>query len=127
MELRNTYSSISIHVKCFMFLYSCLIETVRRPRYWHKYLNNEIRELHCQRLLRQCDSNRTSLMTERTNIMDTNILITDSIGEEGRGSKFGMLYINQRNGLWVYKNQNQFHKIYKATKFIKSLNHKLYE
>ena len=70
MELRNTYYSISICVKCSMLLYLCLTEAVRRPRYWHKFLNNEIRELHCRRLLRQCDSNRTSLMKEKTDIMD---------------------------------------------------------
>ena len=124
MDLRNTYYVVYIYVQCFLLLYSYLSETVRNPRYMHKLVNHEIRELHCRRLLRQCDSHRNSYFKDakkprKINNIQTlkNIYINDFMGNEGKESKTGMLYTNQFVTPWIYKNFKQIHS--PTYKFIK--------
>ena len=126
MGLRNIYYVVYKYV---MLLYSYLSEIVRNPRYMHKSFNHEIRELHCRRLLRQCDSHRKPYFKDakrprKINNIQTlkNIYIQDSMGDEGKESKTGMLYTNQFITPRIYKNLKQIHS--STYKFIKKINYR---
>ena len=102
------FCHIFIYVLCFMFLYLCVREIVRIPRYRHQLEIHELGELHCRRLLRQCDSSTAITLTKMKEVRKNyiiivlkNIYINDFVGEEELARKGGMKHSLTFFKFWI--------------------------